>query len=150
MTHPVAGRMRGGNCGDCHGGFLTTLGNFHNNGLDAQSQDTGLGGVTGRNSDNGKFRAPSLRNIALTAPYMHDGRFTTLEQVLEHYNDHIQLSETLDPLILEASNEQTIAGQPVKLHLTAQEKKDIIAFLHMLTDSTFITDKRFSDPFNNK
>jgi cytochrome c peroxidase len=147
MTHPVAGRVRGGNCGDCHGGFLTTLGNFHNNGLDTETQDKGLEKVTGRPADRGKFRAPSLRNIALTAPYMHDGRFATLEEVLDHYNDHIRTSETLDPLILEASNEPVVPGEPVRLHLTAKEKKDIIAFLHMLTDSTFITDKRFSDPF---
>jgi cytochrome c peroxidase len=150
MTHPVAGKLRGGNCGDCHGGFLTTLGNFHNNGLDTEATDEGLKIVTGKDSDRGKFRAPSLRNIALTAPYMHDGRFNTLEEVLDHYNDHIRMSETLDPLILEASNQQVTPGEPVKLHLTEQEKKDIIAFLHLLTDSTFITDKRFSNPFEQK
>ncbi|MDO1446345.1 cytochrome c peroxidase [Rhodocytophaga aerolata] len=150
MTHPQAGKIRGGNCGDCHGGFLTTLGNFHNNGLDTQVKDNGLEGVTGKTADRGKFRAPSLRNIALTAPYMHDGRFQTLEEVLDHYNDHIQVSETIDPLILEASNEQVVPGEPVKLHLSEQEKKDIITFLHMLTDSTFISDPRFSDPFLNQ
>jgi cytochrome c peroxidase len=149
MTHPLAGKIRGGNCGDCHGGFLTTLGNFHNNGLDTEVQDNGLEGVTGKIADRGKFRAPSLRNIALTAPYMHNGRFQTLEEVLDHYNEHIRISETLDPLILEASNEQVVPGEPVKLHLSEQEKKDIIAFLHLLTDSTFITDPRFSDPFIN-
>ena len=147
FTHPIAGNSRGGNCGDCHGGFLTTLGNFHNNGLDETTSDIGLETVTGKASDRGKFRAPSLRNIALTAPYMHDGRFNTLEEVLDHYNEHIQMSETLDPLIIEASNEETIPGEPVKLFLTQQEKKDIVAFLHMLTDSTFITDTRFSNPF---
>jgi cytochrome c peroxidase len=150
MTHPVAGRLRGGNCGDCHGGFLTTLGNFHNNGLDTESADAGLQAVTGRASDKGKFRAPSLRNIAITAPYMHDGRFNTLQEVLDHYNDHIRMSETLDPLILEASNEQVVPGEQIKLHLTQQEKTAIIAFLQMLTDSTFITDARFSNPFSPK
>jgi cytochrome c peroxidase len=147
FTHPVAGSLRGGNCGDCHGGFLTTLGNFHNNGLDTDFADIGLEATTGKASDRGKFKAPSLRNIALTAPYMHDGRFQTLEEVLDHYNEHVQMSATLDPLIIEASNEATNPGEPIRLFLTDQEKKDIIAFLHLLTDSTFIADPRFSDPF---
>lgn len=148
FTHPVAGSLRGGNCGDCHGGNLMSLNSFHNNGLDAEfANDLGLEEVTGKAFDRGKFRAPSLRNIALTAPYMHDGRFQTLEEVLDHYNDHVQRSETLDPLILEASNEPIQAGQPIKLRLTEQEKQDIVAFLHTLTDSTFIQDERFSDPF---
>jgi cytochrome c peroxidase len=150
FTHPEAGRLRGGNCLDCHGGNLTMLNTFHNNGLDANPTDPGREGVTGQSFDIGKFKAPSLRNIALTAPYMHDGRFETLEEVLDHYNDHIQRSQTLDPLILEASNEPILAGGSVKLHLTTQEKKDIIAFLHMLTDSTFIQNKAFSNPFEQK
>jgi cytochrome c peroxidase len=147
FTHPIAGSLRGGNCGDCHGGFLTTFGNFHNNGLDTNFVDTGLEGTTGKATDQGKFKAPTLRNIALTAPYMHDGRFQTLEQVLDHYNEHVQMSTTLDPLIIEASNETSESGDPVKLFLSEQEKKDIVAFLHLLTDSTFIMDSRFSDPF---
>ena len=81
--------MRGGNCGDCHGSDFFTLQQFHNNGLDANFADKGRGAVTGKATDDGKFKAPSLRNIALTAPYMHDGRFKTLEEVLDHYNDHI-------------------------------------------------------------
>jgi cytochrome c peroxidase len=154
FTHPEPSiALRGGNCGDCHTGFRVSglpgeFGNFHNNGLDNDKNlKDGLMAVTGRPLDKGKFKAPPLRNIALTAPYMHDGRFNTLEEVLDHYNDHIQMSETLDPLILEASNEKIKPGQPVKLHLTEEEKKQIIAFLHTLTDSTFIQDKRFSDPF---
>lgn len=147
FTHPIAGSLRGGNCGDCHGGFLTTLGNFHNNGLDTDFPDIGLEGTTGKTSDRGKFKAPTLRNIALTAPYMHDGRFETLEEVLDHYNEHVQMSATLDPLIIEASNEVSEPGAPVKLFLSEQEKKDIIAFMQLLTDSTFVTDSRFSDPF---
>ena len=77
---------------------------------------------------------------------MHDGRFKTLEQVLDHYNDNIKYSTTLDPLIIEASNE--VGGK--SLMLTPPEKKAIISFLHTLTDSTFITDPRFSDPFIKK
>jgi cytochrome c peroxidase len=144
FTHPVAEiGLRGANCGDCHGSHLTTLNTFHNNGLDAEPTDPGREAVTNRPTDRGKFRAPSLRNIALTAPYMHDGRFQTLEEVLDHYNEHIKNSPTLDPLIIEASNEP--AGR--SLLLTEQEKKDVIAFLRLLTDHEFTQDKRFSDPF---
>ncbi|MEZ4827572.1 MAG: hypothetical protein R3C61_15010 [Bacteroidia bacterium] len=68
-----------------------------NNGLDAVITDLGLGAVTGNPADNGKFKVPSLRNIKFTGPYMHDGRFETPEEVVEHYNKGVQLSETLDP-----------------------------------------------------
>jgi cytochrome c peroxidase len=145
FTHPVPEtNLRGGNCGDCHGGYLVTLNTFNNNGLNASFTDMGLGAITGNAFDNGKMRAPTLRNIALTAPYMHDGRFNTLEEVLDHYNEHIQPSATLDPLIINASNE--VKG--TSLMLTGQEKKDIIVFLQALTDSTFIQDQRFSNPFD--
>jgi cytochrome c peroxidase len=78
---------------------------------------------------------------------MHDGRFNTLEEVLDHYNEHVVSNSTLDILILEASNEIIIPGEQVKLHLTSQEKEAIIAFLQTLTDEKFITDPAFSDPF---
>jgi cytochrome c peroxidase len=146
MTHPEPGiGLRGGNCGDCHGGTLLSMRTFHNNGLDDAFTDNGLGEVTGNPRHNGLFKAPSLRNIALTAPYMHDGRFQTLEEVLDHYNDHLKYtSPNLDPLIIEATNE--VGGKT--LLLTQEEKRNIIAFLHTLTDSTFIKDERFSNPFN--
>jgi cytochrome c peroxidase len=154
FTHPEPTQgIRGGNCGDCHlgpftGGAADAFNGFHNNGLDQDSDlEEGLAGFTGNAFDKGKFRAPSLRNIALTAPYMHDGRFNTLEEVLAHYDEHIQMSSTLDPLIQEASNETIIQGEPIKLHLLPEEKEAILAFLHMLTDSTFIEDERFSNPF---
>jgi cytochrome c peroxidase len=100
--------------------------------------------VTKQRFDNGKFKAPSLRNIALTAPYMHDGRFQTLEQVLDHYSDHVQLgSPNIDPNLLDGIN-SPFSNQ---LILTAAQKKQVIAFLNTLTDSTFIKDPRFSDPF---
>ncbi|NJO86889.1 MAG: cytochrome-c peroxidase [Lewinella sp.] len=145
QTHPVwQVNLRGGNCGDCHGaGALTTLNTFHNNGLETTPSDLGRELITGNLSDRGKMRAPSLRNIALTAPYMHDGRFKTLKDVLDHYNEHIQNGPYLDILIKEASN----LGDNQPLGLTEQEKADILVFLDMLTDSTFVTDKRFSDPF---
>ncbi len=144
MTHPLPeNNLRGGNCGDCHGSFKISLHGIHNNGLDIDPTDKGRELITKKETDRGKFRAPSLRNIALTAPYMHDGRFQTLEQVLDHYIDGIQPSATLDPLIVEATNQ--VGGK--KLLITPIEKKAIIAFLHTLTDSSFISDKRFSDPF---
>ncbi len=126
-------------CSHCHGAPLMTTNRFFNNGLDkvddlAGFSDLGLGGVTGNAFDNGKFRAPSLRNIALTAPYMHDGRFQTLDEVLDHYSSggHGVLNE--DPNI-----------QPFTL--TPQEREDLKAFLHALTDSTFITNPAFANPF---
>jgi cytochrome c peroxidase len=154
FTHPEPGIIRGGNCGDCHVGPLTAgaiegFSGFHNNGLDRdENLQNGLMDVTGNPRDRGKFKAPGMRNIALRAPYMHDGRFTTLEEVLEHYDQHIQMNSNLDILILEGSNEPIVPGEPIKLHLTEQEKEDIIVFLHMLTDQTFITNPAFSNPFN--
>ncbi|MEQ6118879.1 cytochrome c peroxidase [Reichenbachiella sp. MALMAid0571] len=154
FTHPEpSSSIRGGNCGDCHVNFLTSGVNdnfdgFKNNGLDNDSGlEDGLAAVTGFPSDKGKFKVPSLRNIALTAPYMHDGRFSTLEEVLDHYNEGIIRSETLDPLILAASNENIVPNEDIKLHLTDEEKEAIIAFLKTLTDYNFITDEKFSDPF---
>jgi cytochrome c peroxidase len=146
VTHPD-GRagIRGGNCSDCHSEPLLTDHGFRNNGLDAGFSDLGLGALTGLPTDNGKFRVPPLRNIALTAPYMHDGRFTSLEQVLDHYNEHVVMnSPNIDPLLLNGSNDRRGPGYP--LSLTTVEKAQIVAFLHTLTDSTFIRDKRFAKP----
>ncbi|GGF45552.1 cytochrome-c peroxidase [Echinicola rosea] len=155
FTHPEPSlQIRGGNCGDCHLGFLTSgdrnnLTGFHNNGLDNdQDLKDGLADVTGNVRDKGKFKAPTLRNIALTAPYMHDGRFETLEEVLDHYDQHIQMNNTLDILILEASNEPIIPGEDIKLYLTDGEKEAILSFLQTLTDEKFITNPKFSNPFN--
>ncbi|MFK7901082.1 MAG: cytochrome-c peroxidase [Cyclobacteriaceae bacterium] len=142
-THPEPGK-RGGNCGDCHGGFLFMDQDFHNNGLDSLLTDLGRGSVTGFSDNNGQFKTTSLRNIALTSPYMHDGRFETLEEVLDHYNEHVQLSSPgLAPLIVDATNQE---GSNT-LSLTEQEKADIIAFLHTLTDNDFITNENFTNPF---
>lgn len=144
VTHPD-GNIRGGNCGDCHSGELQTDHSFRSNGLDATFSDLGLGSQTGRPTDNGKFRVPSLRNVALTAPYMHDGRLATLEDVLDHYNEHVKFnSPTIDPLMLNTTNDPFQRSQ--KLELTAPEKAQIIAFLRTLTDSTFVQDPRFSEP----
>ena len=87
--------------------------------------------------DEGKFKVPSLRNISLTAPYMHDGRFTTLEEVIEHYNSGVKSSATLDP------DMHVFEGG---LGLTQQEKDDLLAFLMTFTDSSMLTNPNFSDP----
>jgi cytochrome c peroxidase len=144
MTHPIPEEnLRGANCGDCHAGPKTFMEFYHNNGLDAKPKDLGREGFSQRYQDRGRFRVPSLRNIALTAPYMHDGRFQTLEQVLNQYNEHVQPHATLSPLVMEATNQR--GGKT--LLLTEAEKKAVVAFLHMLTDSTFISNPQFADPF---
>lgn len=128
-----------GDCFHCHGGALFTDNDFHNNGLDSTHQDTGLEIATGSPFDRGKFKVPTLRNIELTAPYMHDGRFQTLEEVVNFYSEGLHFSETLDPLMKNV-------GQG-GLQLTEQEKSDLVAFLKTLTDTEFINNKDFSSPF---
>ena len=111
---------------------------FHNNGLDSEHEDLGRAEVTGDDSDIGKFRTPSLRNIALTAPYMHDDRFQTLEEVIEFYSAGLQMSDTIDPLMKSAPD----GG----LAFTKQEKSELLAFLNALTDETAITNPEFGPP----
>lgn len=143
MDAPAPERqVRGANCGHCHGGPKTFKELFHNNGLDAEPADSGREVVSRQAEDKGRFRVPTLRNIALTAPYMHDGRFGTLDEVLDHYNEHIRESPTLSSFLKGVSNEK--GGRT--LMLTSGEKADILAFLHMLTDTTFINNPAFSDP----
>ncbi|MFD2934390.1 cytochrome-c peroxidase [Spirosoma flavum] len=129
--------IRGGNCAHCHGGPKLYQELFHNNGLDQKTTDTGRQGVTGLALDNGRFRVPTLRNIALTAPYMHDGRLATLETVLDHYSEHIQASPTLS---------HELPGQTNGFRLTAVEKADLVAFLQLFTDSNFVHNPQFADP----
>jgi cytochrome c peroxidase len=113
----------GADCFHCHGGALFTDHQFHNNGL--AGNDPGRAGVTGLDSDQRKFSTPSLRNIAVTAPYMHDGRFATLEEVVEHYSSGIQRSATLDP---------NLAKHPATgLKLSTEDKCALVAFLKTLT-----------------
>jgi cytochrome c peroxidase len=141
--------VRGAECFHCHTLPLASsnfAAQFFNNGLDVTFVDLGRGGVTILPTDNGKFVAPTLRNITLTAPYMHDGRFNTLEQVLDHYSDHVQMnSPGLDVNLIQGINDPIF--NPGRMGLTATEKRQVIAFLKTLTDSTFTADKRFSDPF---
>ena len=119
--------QRGADCFHCHGAPLFTDHQFHNNGLDASPTDPGRKKVTSKDSDLGKFATPSLRNVALTAPYMHDGRFKTLEEVIDHYSNGVQRSATLDP---------NLAKHPMEgISLNAKDKKALVAFLKTLTDT---------------
>ena len=130
-------------CQNCHSaphfaGSIPT-----NNGLDAENtQDKGLAESTGSKHDEGLFKAPQLRNIELTAPYMHDGRFKTLEEVIEHYNSGLKNNPSLAP---ELRNPST--GEPVRMKLSSYEKEALVAFLKTLTDPYFVEDPRFEDPF---
>lgn len=135
--------IRGANCARCHGGPKNYLELFHNNGLDRVSTDPGMERISGQKTDQGRFKVPTLRNIALTVPYMHDGRFNTLEEVIEHYSEHIQQSESLSAFLQHESN----VKEGTALKLVPKEKKALLAFLNTLTDSTFITDPKFSNPF---
>ena len=121
-----------GDCFHCHGTEIFMDNLFHNNGLDTEPfTDLGLGQVTGLSADNGKFKVPTLRNIEFSAPYMHDGRFSSLEEVVEHYSSGLNYSSTVDPLMKKLH----MGG----LHLTNQEKQDLINFLKTLSDTDFIT-----------
>jgi cytochrome c peroxidase len=99
-----------------------------------RDEDKGLGAISGKPSDNGKFKVPSLRNIAITQPYMHDGEFFSLRQVVEHYNrPDLFTAKGVDTLILAATNER----RGTSLMLTDEEIDDILAFLKTLTDTSF-------------
>ncbi|MCE7041990.1 cytochrome-c peroxidase [Dyadobacter sp. CY312] len=128
------------NCSSCHEGELFTNQSFRNNGLmPMRIDDKGRGAITGNAVDNYKFKVPSLRNVGVTAPYMHDGRYHTLEEVLDHYTDSVQNSATLDPLLVQQNGK---TGIP----LTASEKQSLIAFLRTLNDEQFIREAKLSDP----
>lgn len=135
-------------CNSCHqlqqpfnGYQLAGDGGMADIGLDEQPSDPGVFRVSGNQSDKGKFKIPSLRNVALTAPYMHDGRFETLDDVLDHYSEGIEDSENLDTRLRNAS------GSPKQFNIPAVEKRAIIAFLHSMTDPHMIGDEKFSNPF---
>ncbi len=121
------------NCIACHSGFNFTNNEFRNNGIAAGETDMGRSEVTKKEADNYLFKVPSLRNVALTAPYMHDGRFSTLEEVLAHYNGGAM------------STGHDAAIKP--LHLGKQDISDIIEFLKTLTDHSFTSDPAFSNPW---
>lgn len=134
------GGQFGGDCFHCHGeaGLQFSDYLFRNNGLDSTfAADAGHAGVTGNPLDSGRFKTPTLRNVALTAPYMHDGRFETLEEVIDHYNSGGVASATVDPFM-----KYTTGG----LELSPVQKTQLIAFLHTLTDTAFIHQPQFQDP----
>ncbi len=138
-----------GNCAACHGTDNFVPGNVvNNNGIENPSVDRGVGAITGNPADDGKFKVPSLRNIELTAPYMHDGRFATLEQVVEFYNSGVQAHPNLSPPLRNPPGSPG-AGQPRRLNLTTDQKAALVAFLKTLTDRTVTSDPRFSDPFRS-
>ncbi len=127
-----------GDCFHCHGTTFFTDVDYHNTGLDLDP-DEGRMRVTGNVQDRGRFKTPTLRNIALTPPYMHDGRFKTLEEVIDFYSEGVKFSETVDPLMKQVHN----GG----LQLSDNEKADLVAFMHCLTDTSFVTNPALSSPF---
>lgn len=143
-------------CTECHSDFSTAqygklpsfliadntginTGFGSNNGLETDYSDKGIGEITHKPADQGTFKIPSLRNVALTAPYMHDGRFATLEDVLEHYNHGIKGNPNIGIQLA------ALAGSGVPL--TTKDKSDIIAFLKTLTDEQLVKDPKYADPF---
>jgi cytochrome c peroxidase len=133
--------LSGADCAHCHSGSNLENDQFMNNGLDTDANmlDDGYMSVTTNTSDKGKFKVPTLRNIEVTFPYMHDGRFTTLMEVIDHYNSGIETSITVDQAVLNT--------QGSGLMLTTQDKIDLVNFLKTFTDHSFLTDQRFSSPF---
>lgn len=146
--------VHGADCFHCHdashGLFqdISIKGSFRNNGLDSASsysdyKDSGYASVTHDSNDMGKFRVPTLRNIALTAPYMHDGRFKTLQEVIAHYDHGTHSSPTVDPLMAVVKDK----GCGGHLQLSAQDTTDLCNFLRTLTDTAFINNPAYRSPF---
>ena len=132
----------GADCFHCHGGFgnpLFTTNKFYNNGKDALFTETGdRYSVTGDPMDRGAYKATTLRNIELTGPYMHDGRFETLEEVIEFYSHHLINTPYIDPLMHHIVN----GG----IQLTPTEKSDLMAFIKTLRDDEFLSNPDFGMP----
>ncbi|MFT4759162.1 MAG: cytochrome c peroxidase [Paraglaciecola sp.] len=139
--NPFFPEFSGADCAHCHGGANFENDQYMNNGLDtdANFMDMGRENATEAAADRAKFKVPTLRNIAVTAPYMHDGRFQTLEEVVDHYNEGIQESSTVDPAILNTKD----SG----LFLTDADKVDLVNFLKTLTDETFLGNEEYRSPF---
>ena len=112
-----------------------------NIGLDLLSKDQGLGSITNIGGDKGVFKVPTLQNISLTAPYMHDGRFATLETVVEHYSHSIKDTRTLAPFF------RNLDGSVKKLNISTIERDAIVAFLKTLKNEDFLTSPMYSNPF---
>ncbi len=134
-------------CGSCHslstpnGYSVSTGSTLLNIGLNADYSDNGLGALNGNPADNGKFKIPSLRNVVLTGPYMHDGRFASLDEVLEHYSSGIKNHPNLDDRLKDQN------GNAKAMNIKQTDKNALIAFLNSLTDNKLTTEPKFSDPF---
>ncbi len=139
--NPFFPEFSGADCQHCHGGTNFENDLYMNNGLDTDEEfvDLGRETVTNEPTDRAKFKVPSLRNIAVTAPYMHDGRFNTLEEVVEHYNTGIKTSSTADLTVLNT--------QQTGLMLTEQDKEDLVNFMKTLTDEVYLTQPSYQSPF---
>ena len=137
--NPYFPETSGADCGHCHGGKNFSSQEYMNNGLDSIYNDNGRYDVTGLESDRGAMKVTTLRNIELTAPYMHDGRFKTLEEVIDHYNEGLRYNASLDPALA------MTMGTGLMLNNT--DKDALIAFLRTLTDSILIQDSRYASPF---
>jgi cytochrome c peroxidase len=128
-----------GDCFHCHGQIVGFDRDFHDTGLDSVVVDRGLGEITGNPAHDGKFKSPTLRNIMVSAPYMHDGRFATIDEVLDHYNGGFHSSPNLDPLI---SARRT---RPV---MRPGQLDTLKVFLETFTDDEFLDNPAFSNPFS--
>ena len=128
-------------CVTCHGSETFIAPDVKNNGLDATITDPGYGAVFNIPANRGLFKVTSLRNVELTAPYMHDGRFSTLEEVIEHYNSGVKAHPNLSFQL------KQLNGQPRLMNLSADDKSALVAFLKTLTDRNVTTDVKYSNPF---
>ncbi|MBC7773905.1 MAG: c-type cytochrome [Phycisphaerae bacterium] len=134
-------KLYNNNCASCHSGNMgRPVLQLANNGLESNPTDLGVGGITGLNEQKGSFKVPTLRNIALTAPYMHDGRFANLNEVLDFYNTGIQNHPFLHA-------DLKTGNQPKHMNFSESDKTDMIAFLNTLSDEHLLDDKKFSNPF---
>lgn len=131
------------NCAHCHTSGNGYMGNstFKDIGLDATYTDIGRGAITGNTADKGTFKVPNLKNVGVSAPYMHDGRYNTLSDVIDHYSTGIHNSPNLDIVLTDS------AGHARAMNISADDKAALIAFLNTLTDYQMITDQKFSNPF---
>lgn len=128
-------------CANCHGETIGSPSKTRaNNGLAVTYSDKGIGGVSYAAKDEGLFKVPTLRNILLTGPYMHDGTLTTIDDVLNHYSNNIKAHKNLDEFL-------KLSNQPKKFNFSEEDKNNLKAFFATLTDEKLITDSRFSDPF---
>ncbi len=136
-------RIFNSDCASCHGNSHTfaTI-SASNNGLEMSYEDSGKGEITKRSEDIGVFKVPFLRNIEVTAPYMHDGRFATLRDVVDHYSENIQPHLNLGFALRDVND------NPRRFNYSVEEKSALVDYLKTLTDHEFLEDNRFSNPFN--